>query len=308
MLAIGALCCADKNMYAHILHDMRNQYQLGNDCYPTNLTKVFDLLQNYHGPPSRSSNDKSSSVALQFVHKHETKNKDKIIPSSNGKVYAHITCSHCHQLGHYKDFCPELHHEQHAMMADITLDADSDSDHGSICAEFTFAHQLFGQDNDYHSQILLDSGSSCSVFCDRNLLSNIGRSDHSITAYTNGGAQESHFYGDFDGFFRVWYNPDCMLNILSWAEVASHFRITSDSAIEDCIYVRISDGIKICFTNINDDIYLLDKSDMDKLKSFTSYSYANIVDENKLDFTACELEGADTAKALFKAMGFPSYS
>jgi DNA gyrase/topoisomerase IV subunit A len=54
MLAIGALCHPDKSMYSHILHDMRNQYQLGNDCYPNYLTKAFDLLQNYHGPLSHS--------------------------------------------------------------------------------------------------------------------------------------------------------------------------------------------------------------------------------------------------------------
>jgi hypothetical protein len=99
-----------------------------------------------------------------------------------------------------------------------------------------------------------------------------------------------------------------MLNILSWAEVASHFRITSDSAIDDCIFVHISDGISIHFTNLDDGIYLLDQKNMHKIKSFTSYSYANIVDENKLDFTSRELEGVDTAKSLFRAMGFLSYS
>jgi hypothetical protein len=305
MLAIRALRRADKSMYSHILHDMRNQYQLGNDCYPNNLTKAFDLLQNYHGPPSRSGNGNSSSVALQFAHTHETAPTETIVPGNNGKTYAKIRCSHCNKLGHYKDFCPDLHHKQHIMMGDIDLAADSGSDCESICAEFTFAHQFDTQNDGYHSRILLDSGSSCSVFCDKTLLTDIRHSDHSITAYTNGGTQESHYSGDFNGFFRVWYNPDCMLNILSWAEVASHFHITSDSAIADCIFVHISDGVRIRFTNLDDGIYLLDKSDMPKLKSFTSYSFANIVDDNKLDFTSRELEGADTARSLFKAMGFP---
>ncbi len=147
MLAIGALCRADKNMYSHILHDMRNQYQLGNDCYPSNLTKAFDLLQNYHGPLSKESNQKSSSVGLQFAQQHD-KVSHKLIPGSNGKIFERITCSHCKQLGHYKDFCPDLHHKQHAMMEDIDLKPDSDSDYDSICTEFTFAHQLYEHNNE----------------------------------------------------------------------------------------------------------------------------------------------------------------
>jgi hypothetical protein len=101
MLAIGALCRADKNMYSHILHDMCNQYQLGNDCYPSNLTKAFDLLQNYHGPPSRDTNKASSSVGLQQFAQQHDKASPKIVPRSNGKIYERITCSHCKQLGHY---------------------------------------------------------------------------------------------------------------------------------------------------------------------------------------------------------------
>jgi hypothetical protein len=94
----------------------------------------------------------------------------------------------------------KLNHKQHIMMDAIDLDMDSTSDCESICAEFTFAHQFNGQNDGYHSCILLDSGSSCSVFCDKTLLTDIQRSDHSITAYTNGSAQESHYSGDFSGF------------------------------------------------------------------------------------------------------------
>jgi hypothetical protein len=127
MLTIGALHRADKNMYSHILHDMHNQFQLGTACYPSNLTKAFDLLQNYHGPPSRNANKTSSSISLQFAQQHD-KVSPKVVPGNNGKVYEHIIFSHCKQLRYYKDFCPDLHHKQHAMMEGINLDPDSDSD------------------------------------------------------------------------------------------------------------------------------------------------------------------------------------
>ena len=176
MLAIGALCRADKNMYLHILHDMRNQYQLGNDCYPGNLTKAFDLLQNYHSPTARTESSTSSSTnALQFSQRHQLSTPSIIVPGKNGKVYPRIKCAHCGHMGHYNDFCTKIVAQQHALMADIDLDPDSDSDYESICAEFIFAHQF---SNHHHTDkhqgcILLYSGSSCSVFCDDSFLTNI---------------------------------------------------------------------------------------------------------------------------------------
>jgi hypothetical protein len=314
VLGVGTLRRADKNMFSHILHDMRNQYQLGNDCYPTTPTKAFDLLQNYHGPTTRSTGNSNGTNALQFAQKTlppKTTKSQTPIPGTNGKLFPRITCSRCNKLGHYADFCPERidsSHQQHVMMDDIELHPDSDSDDGSLTHDFTFAHQFHEDNASYHHKILIDSGSSCSVFCDKSLLTNIRPSDEPLTAYTNGGTQESNFCGDFGGFFKVWYNPDCMVNILSWAEIATHFRITSDSAIDDSILVHIADGITIRFSNLQSGIYLLDDNDLPKLSTLTGYIHANIVEDNKLAFTTRELQGADTARSLFKAMGMPSYS
>jgi hypothetical protein len=211
-------------------------------------------------------------------------------------------------LGHYNDFCPELTGQQHAKMADITLDPDSDSDYESICADFIFAHQFTKHSAEHQGRVLLDSGSSCSVFCDDSFLTNIQQSEHTLKAFTNGGSQESTYRGDLGGFFRVWYNPESLINILSWSEVASQFRITTDSAIDDSIFIHIADGITIRFNCINEGIYLLDETDLPKLKPLIGYTCANVVEHNKLDFTNRELEGANTARSLFKALGMPSYS
>ena len=125
--------------------------------------------------------------------------------------------------------------------------------------------------------------------------------------------------GDFVKFFEVWFNPNSMLNILSWSEVAEHFRITFDSAVDDCIEVHIADGVTLSFTSIDNGIYLMKENDRHKLspkhtvpepklKPLTPYSCANVVSDNKLEFTCRELEGADTARSLFKHLGMPSYS
>ena len=68
-----------------------------------------------------------------------------------------------------------------------------------------------------------------------------------------------------------------MLNILSWSEVAAHFCIISGSAIDNSIYIHIADGVKICFTCVDDGIYLMDEVDLPKLKPLTGYTCANVV-------------------------------
>ena len=48
--------------------------------------------------------------------------------------------------------------------------------------------------------------------------------------------------GRFSKFFDVWYNPDSILNILSFSEVTGRFRVTMDSGDSDSIFVHLDDG------------------------------------------------------------------
>ena len=66
-------------------------------------------------------------------------------------------------------------------------------------------------------------------------------------------------------------------------------------------YVHIRDGTTLNFLPYKKNIYLLDPVDYYKLNTaLTSYSRANIVAQNKVNFTRRELEGAERARALYK--------
>ena len=83
-------------------------------------------------------------------------------------------------------------------------------------------------DND----ILIDTGSTCSVFKNEHMLMNIVRSKYIMRAMTNGGHQDSHHVGLFPGFFEVYYNEKSLLYILSMRDVRKHFRVTMDTEVE----------------------------------------------------------------------------
>jgi len=96
---------------------------------------------------------------------------------------------------------------------------------------------------------------------------------------------------------------------LSFFDLQQHFRITIETAVDPGFYVHIRDGTTLKFLPYKRNIYLLDPVDYSKLNTaFTSYSCANVVAQNKVNFTRRELEGAERARALYKRMQKPAYS
>ena len=58
----------------------------------------------------------------------------------------------------------------------------------------------------YHvTDILIDTGSTMSIFNNPIMLLNIRKSKKTMRAYSSGGHQDSNQVGDFPGLFTVWY-------------------------------------------------------------------------------------------------------
>ena len=70
----------------------------------------------------------------------------------------------------------------------------------------------------HHKDILLDTGSNCSIFNCRSMLQGVHCSKTKLCILTNSSYQDSHLVGNLPGFFQVWYNKESHLNILSFAD------------------------------------------------------------------------------------------
>ena len=90
------------------------------------------------------------------------------------------------------------------------------------------------------TDILLDTGSTFSVFKNHQMVLNIRKSRRTLKAYTNGGRQDSNRVVDLLGFFTVWFNPNSMINILAFSDVCKKFRITTDTAQGKFMAVHLS--------------------------------------------------------------------
>ena len=235
------------------------------------------------------------------------------------KVYEYVKCKKCKQYGHYSNRCPNVNNDSQANVTDdddvqMLMDATEIED---VACDFIFAqlHDLSADEGDVSMAdidvdwaLLIDTGSTCSVVMNESLLEDVHESNTVLRAYTNGGHQDSRFMGNLPGFFPVWFNPDSLLNILSFSDVCAHFRVTVDTANEDAIMVHLRHGI-LKFICMENGLYMADCSVIKPKSTVAAYSFAmtTTVSQLKSEFTRREIQGADKARELYKCLGMPSY-
>ena len=130
--------------------------------------------------------------------------------------------------------------------------------------------------------ILLDTCPTISSIRNKSLLQNIQPcgAGEEIRAYTNGG----HQYYDHTATlkllpFEVFLNEQSLANILSFAAVASKFRITLDTELDQLIKVHLHHGTRIIFNKCGSGLYYFDKTneDFQKTKPQTTHSLTQYI-------------------------------
>lgn len=267
---------ANQGIYAPLMRELRDQRLHGNDLYPQNLADAYTLLENHsssrrQGRPGNEGrrNKEGGSVVQGIQHAQQgDRNKEPGGPIAgvDGRFIPYRRCYACKRFGHFADNCPgegEVEGQQHHMHAAIIESNDEwDSDDESVEISFTYLTNKDRIQPD-RNKILIDTGSNCSVFNNIEMLEGVRRSKHKLKAFTNGGSQESEYRGFLPGFFEVWYNPESMINILSFDEVSKRFRITMDTGEENTIKVHIDEekGKVLRFKSIEAGLYILEAND-----------------------------------------------
>ena len=99
-----------------------------------------------------------------------------------------------------------------------------------------------------------------------------------------------------------------MINILSWADVSKRFRITADTNLGKFITVHLSPSRKMNFEEVLSGLYLFRNPSMFEITNKVSgYSYLMLAKVRLSEFTKCKIQGAQQAKRLHRALGFPGY-
>ena len=96
-------------------------------------------------------------------------------------------------------------------------------------------------------EIFLDSGSTCGLFKDPELVQGIRKADVKAELETNGGYKSISQQADTPGYGDVYFAKDAMANICSVSEMARKYRVTLNSQKENAFLIHMEDGRIIKF-------------------------------------------------------------
>ena len=230
----------------------------------------------------------TSTIELQYTQ------NNTIVPDSDGRTIDRIKCFKCLKYGHYFDFCPnmitgeQIVHD--ATIIDISQDLEDEivnlnsksankseedlnnteivdeiiqdkSDDDSLVVNFHFlqkdrAQHLLKQGKLKGNDILLNTGSTCSIFCDNNLLRNIRKSTNTLRALTNGGYQDLYLIEHSLVSSQYGSTINQCLIFFSFAKVHKVYRITIDTDIATTINVHLHNGNIMTFTEVDSGLYI----------------------------------------------------
>ena len=88
MLGVALIRRADRGRYGKLMTDLKDQYTLKSDVYPSDITSALHLLENYSSKPSpkRDNNNHQHTEGLQFAQRGEP------LPGRNGNFFTNIEC------------------------------------------------------------------------------------------------------------------------------------------------------------------------------------------------------------------------
>ena len=230
-LAISFLLGGTRSRYGQLVADLQNTYILGEDKYPKDLEEAYDMMLGYSPLVVPSSLSKQSTKDLytsgvsfyqvaEGKERNGTRNTRQPVPGVSGKTHKNITCYIYNNVGHYANDCPKQH-------TNSNVTTPSQRNENSNNQGFSFMPCSFSMVQVKHqlnpSWVLLDTQSSCNIFNNRMLLENIQiKEGIGLTPHSNGdGTIETNMTGIITGYGEVWYHPQSLANIMSFANVQS---------------------------------------------------------------------------------------
>jgi len=277
LLAMDFLKKAPRGRFSGLLTDLDNLFSRGANQYPKDLAEAHSLLVNYQPPRSSyqklplvpdDNDDTPVGSELSFTQ------LGAVVLGSDGATHAHIQCFACKSKGHYANMCPA---DKDVQLLQLGKGPDTDD-----TSDFTFM-SIDSSMTIPKTWVLLDSQSTISIFCNRNLLTKICPCIKPLLIHTNGGHQISNHVGKVCNFGTVWFNKKSLANILSLAKVRKKYRVTMDTAVHPSMCVHHANSTIMRFTEYKSRLYFHDTAAATKTirTNITGYSFILTVAGNK---------------------------
>ena len=259
-LAVDFLAKSEMKHFGSLLAELKNSYTRGVDGYPITLASSFDMVVNYKDPskyctPTRDANEDGMSFFNNQGEQDGQRTPQGCAYSGRGGA-GQSRCGN-HGCGSRRG------HGQHGEQGSNFYQAlDDDDDYQcSEPAEAEYnsneqvtpysrcikSHVHYSPSKPFDAEtperwLMIDSCSTLDLISNESWLSNIYEVNTTMHIHSTRGVSVTCKMGYLGNYpIPVWYLPDGNANILSLCDVAQHYRVTMDTAVENAIILHGAD-------------------------------------------------------------------
>ena len=140
--------------------------------------------------------------------------------------------------------------------------------------------------------LLLDNQSTCDMVTNKDLLTNLRKSDGYLILKMQTGIDKTDIIGDMPRYWRpIWYSPNVIANILSLSNIIEKHRVIYNSAERNEFKVHKENGSIRIFKQFAKGLYYLDMAKHEKHATLVT-----TVEKNKAKYTNTDYKHAVLAR------------
>lgn len=266
--------------YGSLFDDFKTEVNLGRDPYPTTMPEAHEIISKYKSSKTRATNTNRNGNRERNPNNQQQGNNpngkskhhsfamragETAVPGTNGVVREDTRCYKCNKIGHIATFCPSTNGVAMIQLG-ISL-AQREKDGKSLIPP---------------TWVLLDTCSSTTTFCNRDLFKDIrdATSDEMVLLFSDAGSQIYDKIGKIKFLpMEAMYNPKGIANVISLKDISSlpGVVVKMDTAVTSSITVSVPELGDLVFQRSKDGLHFLDVAGHNGIKeTLSGYSFNQI--------------------------------
>ena len=344
LMAYGFLEASDQKRYSSLKLSLQNQFSQGDDKYPKTLDEMYDRMKIHvpiekpapKPPPETPPSNKTGDDNKTGKESEDDSDQDDLETSFLQDLNLKGRCYCCSAVDHKVDKCPQkdkiprnqwwiekvkrgmsqLAIQSARAVSNMTMEVQEDQmdDTGESATGFNNLQMLLSAittaketgNYDPKTDILLDTGSTFSLFSEERLVRDIKPAMRPIDFSTNAGSMTCDYEAYVPNFGKVYFERRAIANIFALCDLSKMCRVTYDSQVVDAFTAHMPSG-KIVFRKNRQGLYIFRVSERYlQQMSFASAPVIDTVAESRKNFTERQYAAATRARELSYKVGFPT--